>query len=146
MFRFFLLFASALLLFQGCAYLITQRTLEEYAARHGAHPKQKESALKLGTQCNKLELSDQPNAYAYSGYLQAFGEESESAFGFIFYGSQLSKGDAAQFKKYPTLIWLQGGPGSSSQFGNFLVNLQAAALMGVHYRRRVRAGLFVPFA
>lgn len=48
----------------------------------------------------------------YSGYLSVF-ENSNSALGFIFYGSEKAKSEA-ELADYPTLIWLNGGPGSSS--------------------------------
>lgn len=38
---------------------------------------------------------------------------------FIFYGSQLAK-TPSEISNYSTIIWLNGGPGSSSQTGNFL--------------------------
>ena len=46
-------------------------------------------------------------------------ENSNAALGFIFYGSQKAKSEA-ELADYPTIIWLNGGPGSSSQLGNFM--------------------------
>lgn len=51
-----------------------------------------------------------------SGYLNV--GKAGSALGFIFYGKQGASKDT--LKNYPTIIWLNGGPGSSSQLGNFM--------------------------
>ncbi|KRX08530.1 hypothetical protein PPERSA_13011 [Pseudocohnilembus persalinus] len=53
-----------------------------------------------------------------SGFLKM--GKGNSAFGFIFWGAMAADGEIDQLKNYPNLIWLQGGPGGSSQFGNFV--------------------------
>lgn len=74
--------------------------------------------LNITTQCNKVDLS---NEYNYSGIVRSgylsVGVGS-SALSFLFYG-KMDVSDASQLKKVPTIIWLNGGPGSSSQLGNF---------------------------
>lgn len=40
-------------------------------------------------------------------------ENSNSSLGFIFYGSEKAKSES-ELANYPTIIWLNGGPGSSS--------------------------------
>ena len=51
-----------------------------------------------------------------SGYLNV--NKAGSGLGFIFYGK--AGAAKADLKKYPTVLWLNGGPGSSSQLGNFM--------------------------
>ena len=51
-----------------------------------------------------------------SGYLSV-GTKGSSALAYTFYGRKDVK-DANQLKNYPTVLWLNGGPGSSSQIGN----------------------------
>ena len=51
-----------------------------------------------------------------SGYLKV--GKGQSAIAFIFYGKE--KVEMGKIKDIPTVLWLNGGPGSSSQLGNFL--------------------------
>lgn len=50
-----------------------------------------------------------------TGYLKV--GKGNSALGFTFYGRQGVK-SLVDLKNYPTILWLNGGPGSSSQIGN----------------------------
>jgi carboxypeptidase C (cathepsin A) len=52
-----------------------------------------------------------------SGYLKV--GKGESALGFIFYGKE-NVMNQADLSKYPIIIWLNGGPGVTSQIGNFM--------------------------
>ncbi len=73
--------------------------------------------LNITTQCTKVDLSGEYNysGIVRSGYLSVgYGG---SALAFLFYGKSDIK-DQSQLKNIPTIIWLNGGPGHSSQIGN----------------------------
>ena len=79
----------------------------------------------MKTKCNFVSLQ---NRYNYSGVVRSGylsvnkgnfkSNLGNSALSFIFYGKQ-NESDYRALSKYPTIIWLNGGPGSSSQIGNF---------------------------
>lgn len=75
--------------------------------------------VNVSTSCNNVAFGADPYHYdgiAKSGYLST-GRHG-SALAFIFYGKEGAT--LPNVKKYPTLIWLNGGPGSSSQLGNLM--------------------------
>lgn len=75
--------------------------------------------LNITTQCTKVDLSGEYNysGIVRSGYLPV--GTGGSALAFFFYG-KWDVTDPAELKSIPTIIWLNGGPGSSSQLGNFM--------------------------
>jgi len=78
------------------------------------------NVTEVTTQCNNVNLNVAPYNYdgiVRSGYLNIHNKGS-SALAFIFYGKE--KANVTEVAKTPTVIWLNGGPGSSSQLGNLL--------------------------
>ena len=71
----------------------------------------------ITTSCNMLDLSKKYNysGIVSSGYLTV--GKNNSALAFLFYGKK-GVTNKAELKNYPTVLWLNGGPGSSSQMGN----------------------------
>jgi len=70
------------------------------------------------TSCNVLNFQ---TAYNYSGivaggYLSVAGK-GNSALAYTFYGKK-DVSVTSQLKNFPTVLWLSGGPGTSSQQGN----------------------------
>lgn len=76
-------------------------------------------SININTICNEVNLTREPYKYngtVMTGYLKV--GKGNSALGFIFYGREnTARGDLT---KYPIVLWLNGGPGSSSQLGNFM--------------------------
>lgn len=75
--------------------------------------------LQLETKCNEVKLNKAPYNYdgtVLSGYLKV--GKGQSALTFIFYGKE--KTEQSKLKDVPTILWLNGGPGSSSQLGNLM--------------------------
>ena len=75
--------------------------------------------IKVETVCNAVDLSTPPfnhSGVVHSGYLSV--NKGGSGLAFIFYGKEGASKE--EIKNIPTIIWLNGGPGSSSQLGNFM--------------------------
>jgi vitellogenic carboxypeptidase-like protein len=73
-------------------------------------------AVNVSTSCQRLDLKEMGfGGVAYSGYMSV--KRNQSALAFILYG-KANVTNPALLKNYPTLVWLNGGPGSSSQLGN----------------------------
>jgi hypothetical protein len=86
----------------------------------GAKAEKVQSGVKgavLTTSCNRLDLSKVYNysGIAASGYLEV--GKGGSALAFTFYGQKDARAES-QLRNFPTVLWLNGGPGSSSQTGN----------------------------
>lgn len=76
-------------------------------------------SITIDTVCNEVNLTGEPykhNGTVMTGYLKV--GKGNSALGFIFYGRE--KTARSDITKYPIVLWLNGGPGSSSQLGNFM--------------------------
>lgn len=77
--------------------------------------------VQIDTSCKDVNLNRQGTPYNYngtvmSGYLKV--NKGNSALSFIFYGKENIVREG--IKNIPTLLWLNGGPGSSSQLGNMM--------------------------
>lgn len=71
----------------------------------------------IESSCNRLDFSRSYNysGIVASGYLTV--GKNYSALAYVFYGQKDVRNEA-QLRNYPTILWLNGGPGSSSQIGN----------------------------
>jgi vitellogenic carboxypeptidase-like protein len=110
----------ALVATSHCLYTSSYWTKKGHNVKDGILPEEKnDNDIFLETSCNELDLSTAPfnhSGAVHSGYLNV--GKSGSALAFILYGKQGAP--KADLKNFPTIIWLNGGPGSSSQLGNFM--------------------------
>lgn len=75
--------------------------------------------LNITSYCKPVNRSISANRTIISGYLNVNKSHSNSSLYYIFYGAQSAGTDNSKQTKAPLVIWLNGGPGSSSQTGNF---------------------------
>ena len=101
-------------------YTSSHWTKKGFNLKDGIFDESRTKSLFIGTSCKAVNLTVPPynhNGLVWSGYLNV--KKGGSALGFIFYGKE-GVMDVTQIKEIPTIIWLNGGPGSSSQLGNFM--------------------------
>ena len=108
-----LTFVTLLTLSQG---MMTAKMLRKRAI-HRQFSTRPLTAPTLTTSCNTLDFSAKYNysGLVASGYLSV--GKGNSALAFTFYGKKDVK-TKSELRNYPTVLWLNGGPGSSSQLGN----------------------------
>ncbi|EAR85734.1 serine carboxypeptidase family protein (macronuclear) [Tetrahymena thermophila SB210] len=71
--------------------------------------------------CNKYTDVYAPNNNLYTGYLDVGFNDNITGLGFLFY-TKFNATTPEEIAAAPTLIWLNGGPGSSSMEGAFFEN------------------------
>lgn len=97
--------------------LTSKMAREKFSSSQANTIKEALTAPTITTSCNMLDLSKKYNytGIVASGYLTV--GKNNSALAFLFYGKK-GVTNKAELKNYPTVLWLNGGPGSSSQMGN----------------------------
>lgn len=116
--RFVYLLALLLLISTIAHSLLTSSmTKTKFSKATHKHTIKSGAAPVVSTKCTKLDFSAKYNYtdIVASGYLSV--GKGNSALGFTFYGKKDVK-IVSELRNYPTILWLNGGPGSSSQIGN----------------------------
>jgi len=115
-----LLIALALTMTVNCLYTSSYWDKLGFDVRDGVFEEQSTAPIFVQTSCSDVDLSVPPynhTGIVMSGYLSV--NKAGSGLAFLFYGREnITSKD--KLKDYPTIIWLNGGPGSSSQLGNFM--------------------------
>lgn len=108
---------AALLLMPALSLLTSNMARKRFGSASQGEFKSAANGPTIETSCNRLDLSKVYNysGIAASGYLTV--GKGNSALAFTFYGQKDVRSES-QLRNYPTILWLNGGPGSSSQIGN----------------------------
>jgi carboxypeptidase C (cathepsin A) len=71
--------------------------------------------IQINTSCNDITIDsiDTTKHIKKSGYLNINKGKSNSSLYYMFYGARVET-DVTKLSSYPILIWMNGGPGSSS--------------------------------
>jgi carboxypeptidase C (cathepsin A) len=108
----------ALLLTASQALLTSKMAKNRFSkAAKGQPLRSSDNGPVITTSCNRLDFSKTYNysGIVASGYLTV--GKGNSALAYTFYGQKDVRTES-QLRNYPTILWLNGGPGSSSQTGN----------------------------
>lgn len=107
----------ALLLIPSFSLLTSNMAKKRFGEAQPQTPRSSGNGPVITTSCNRIDLSKVYNysGIVASGYLTV--GKGESALAFLFYGQKDVRSES-QLRNYPTVLWLNGGPGSSSQIGN----------------------------
>lgn len=97
--------------------LLTKKMIKKKASFDPSFKTTSDTGPVITTSCNMIDLNAKYNypGIAASGYLTV--GKNNSALAFLFYGKKDVR-ETGQLRNYPTVLWLNGGPGSSSQIGN----------------------------
>jgi vitellogenic carboxypeptidase-like protein len=97
--------------------LLTKRMMKKKANIDPSFKTSDNAGPVITTSCNLIDLNAKYGypGIAASGYLTV--GKNNSALAFLFYGKKDVR-ESGQIRNYPTVLWLNGGPGSSSQLGN----------------------------
>jgi vitellogenic carboxypeptidase-like protein len=107
----------ALLLLPSLSLLTSKMAKKRFSEAQPEGVRSAQNGPVITTSCNRLDLSKVYNysGIVASGYLTV--QKGNSALAYLFYGQKDARSES-QLRNYPTILWLNGGPGSSSQIGN----------------------------
>jgi vitellogenic carboxypeptidase-like protein len=112
-----LLLSFCIFLFQAQAYLSLNKTKLGASSGFSAT-----APISINSSVDNVTITG-VNSPVYSGYLNVNKTHSNSSLYYIFYACpKANASNIADLTSYPIVIWLNGGPGSSSMLGAFYEN------------------------